>query len=325
MSGEWSARVSAQVQHRDDWVKNTIASAPTQNFKGFGDRANRLLAMYSPSTDFSALFNLHHRDLKGSARLFRANAIKKGGNDLVDGFDAAKISTDGQTGQSLQYTGGCGAAFLPSGGGPGLIPFPSETAGGIHDHQQLTQAFRLESNTAGPLAWQAGLHFIREKYAIDRFGCATLGGGAQVDLATSQQTHNAWAAFGSVNDAISKALSVRGGLRYTQDKRDFSTTAVQGKVKTNNGLSANTADAKLYWDLSASYALSSALNATAAWPPVAAAPASRRPRPSAARPWPDRRPTAPARRASRVICSTSVHASLGVSSAATSRTCSPAR
>jgi hypothetical protein len=38
--------------------------------------------MYQPSTDFSALFNVHGRDLKGSARLFRANIIKKGSNDL---------------------------------------------------------------------------------------------------------------------------------------------------------------------------------------------------------------------------------------------------
>ena len=61
-------------------------------------------AFYAPSTGFSALFNLHNRDLKGSARLFRANIIKKGSNDLVDGFDAAKISTDGQNTQNLQLT-----------------------------------------------------------------------------------------------------------------------------------------------------------------------------------------------------------------------------
>lgn len=294
LSGDWSARLSAQIQHRDNWVKNTIATAPTQNFEGYDDRAIRLQALYAPTTDFSALFNLHNRDLKGSARLFRANVIKKGTNDLVDGFDPAKISTDGQNGQNLQNTGGSarlswnlgtmklyaitgfetvdaysrgdidggyGAAFLPSGGGPGLILFPSETAGGIHDHQQLTQEVRLESNTAGPLAWQAGLYLFREKYAIDSFDYATLGGGAQSGLATSQQTNNAWAAFGSVNYAISQALSVRGGLRYTQDKKDFSTTAIQGTVNTRNGLSANTKDSKLNWDLSTSYALSPAVNA----------------------------------------------------------------
>ena len=294
LSGDWSARISAQVQHRDNWVKNTIATAPTQNFEGYDDRAIRLQALYAPTQDFSALFNLHNRDLKGSARLFRANIIKKGSNDLVAGFDPEKISTDGKNGQNLQNTGGSarlswnlgsglklhsitgfeqikaysrgdidggyGAAFLPSGGGPGLIPFPSETAGGIHDHQQLTQELRLESNTAGPLGWQAGVYLFREKFAIDSFDYNTLGGGTQSGLATSKQTNNAWAAFGSVSYAVSKDLNLRGGLRYTQDQKDFSTTAIQGSVNTSNGLSANTQDSKLNWDLSGSYALTPALN-----------------------------------------------------------------
>ena len=297
ISADWSARISAQVQHRDNWVKNTIATAPTQNFEGYDDRAIRLQALYTPTQDFSALFNLHNRDLKGSARLFRANIIKKGSNDLVDGFDPEKISTDGQNGQNLQNTGGSarlswnlgsglklhsitgfetvsaysrgdidggyGAAFLPSGGGPGLIPFPSETAGGIHDHQQLTQELRLESNTAGPLGWQAGVYLFREKFSIDSFDYATLGGGVQSGLSTSKQTNNAWAAFGSVNYAVSKDLNLRGGLRYTQDQKDFATTAIQGSVNTSNGLSANTKDSKLNWDLSGSYALTPTLNSYA--------------------------------------------------------------
>ena len=293
---DWSARISAQVQHRDDWVKNTIATAPTQNLEGYDDRAIRLQALYAPHKDFSALFNLHHRALDGSARLFRANIIQAGSNELVAGFDPAKISTDGKNHQELENTGGSirlswnlggmklhaitgfesvdaysrgdidggfGAAFLPSGGGPGLIPFPSETAGAIHDHRQLSQELRLESNSAGPLAWQAGLYFFHEKYAIDSFDYATLGGGAQTGLATSQQTNNAVAAFGSVNYALSKDLSVRAGLRLTQDKKDFSTTAIQGSINTTKGTSASTNDSKLSWDVSGSYALSPAMNAYA--------------------------------------------------------------
>ncbi len=296
LGNDWSARISAQVQHRDDWVKNTITTAPTQNLEGYDDRAIRLQALYAPTRDFSALFNLHHRSLEGSARLFRANIIKAGTNDLVGGFDPASISTDGKNGQELENTGGSarlswnlgamklhaitgfetvnaysrgdidggfGAAFLPTGGGPGLIPFPSETAGGIHDHRQLSQELRLESNTAGPLAWQAGVYFFHEKYAIDSFDYNTLGGGVQSGLATSTQTNKAWAAFGSVNFAVSKALSLRTGLRYTQDKKEFSTAAIQGTVNTSQGTSASTDDAKLSWDVSGSYALSPAMNAYA--------------------------------------------------------------
>ena len=296
LGADWSARISAQVQHRDDWVKNTIATAPTQDFEGYDDRAIRLQALYAPGANFSALFNLHHRDLQGSARLFRANIIELGSNELVAGFDPKKISTDGQNGQNLQNTGGSarlawnlgtlklysitgyetvdaysrgdidggfGAAFLPSGGGPGLIPFPSETASGIRDHQQITQELRLESNAAGPLAWQAGLYFFHEKYNIDNFDYNTLGGGAQSGLSTAKQTNNAWAAFGSVNYAVSQALALRAGLRYTVDKKDFATTEIQGTVNKANGLTATTDDSKVSWDLSGSYALSPALNAYA--------------------------------------------------------------
>ena len=297
LGDDWSARISAQVQHRDDWVKNTIATAPTQNFEGYDDRAIRLQALYAPTRDFSALFNLHNRTLEGSARLFRANIIQKGSNELVAGFDAASISTDGKNGQTLENTGasaklswtlgamklysitgyetvhaysrgdidgGYGAAFLGAGTfGPGPIPFPSETAGGIHDHRQLSQELRLESNTAGPLAWQAGVYFFNEKYAIDSFDYNTLGGGAQSGLSTSQQTNNAWAVFGSVKYAVSKDLSLRTGLRYTVDKKDFSTTAIQGAVNTTNGLSASTDDKNTSWDVSGTYALTPALNAYA--------------------------------------------------------------
>ncbi len=293
LGNHWSARISAQVQHRDDWVKNTLTSAPTQDLEGYDDRAIRLQALYAPHKDFNALFNLHNRSLEGSARLFRANIIKLGGNELVAGFDPARISTDGKNHQELENTGGSirltwnlgglklhaitgyesvdahsrgdidGGFGAGAGSGPGFIPFPSETAGAIREHRQLSQELRLESNTTGPLAWQAGLYFFTEKYAIDSIDFNSLGGGAQTALNTSRQTNNAWAAFGSVNYAVSKDLSLRAGLRYTKDKKDFATTVVQGAVDASNGLSASTDDAKVSWDLSGSYALSPALNAYA--------------------------------------------------------------
>ncbi len=88
-------RFSVQAQHRDDWVTNTV-NGPTKNFEGYDDNAARLQFLYEPGKDFSALFNVHARDLKGSARLFRANIIKAGTNDFVDGFDIRKVSFDGK-------------------------------------------------------------------------------------------------------------------------------------------------------------------------------------------------------------------------------------
>ena len=104
LTGDWAARISAQLQHRDNWVTND--KGPTRDLEGYDDRAIRLQAAYDGGGSFSALFNLHDRDLKGSARLFRANIIKLGNNDLVDGFDATKIQTDGVNSQNLTSSGG---------------------------------------------------------------------------------------------------------------------------------------------------------------------------------------------------------------------------
>jgi iron complex outermembrane recepter protein len=47
--GESAAvRISAQVQHRNDWVTNTVANAPTHDFEGYDDRAIRLQALLTP-------------------------------------------------------------------------------------------------------------------------------------------------------------------------------------------------------------------------------------------------------------------------------------
>ncbi len=95
LSETTAARVSLISQNRDDWVDNTHPAGPTQSFEGYHDHAARAQLLYKPHKDFSALFNLHARELDGSARLFRANIIKPGSNELVDGFDEKKVAFDG--------------------------------------------------------------------------------------------------------------------------------------------------------------------------------------------------------------------------------------
>src|SRR6266403_911889 len=56
-------------------------------------------------------------------------------------------------------TGGFGVT--PS--GPGFIPFPVETGGGIKSHYQLTQEFRVVSHQSGPLQGQAGIFLFDER------------------------------------------------------------------------------------------------------------------------------------------------------------------
>ena len=253
LGSEWAARVAVLSQTRDDWVKNTVATAPARELEGYTDRAARIQVQYAPNAAFNALLNFHSRDLTGSARLFRANIIKSGSNDPVDGFDPAKISIDGINSQDVKNNGGSlrlkwnlgdatlhsitgyekvtsfsrgdidggfGASFLPS-SGPGFIPFDAESADGLPKHRQLTQEFRLESNAKGPLKWLAGAYLFDEKVNIDSFNYTSIGGNVLNGVAKQQQENKANALFGSVNYKLSDAFTLRAGLRYTKDKKDF--------------------------------------------------------------------------------------------------------
>ncbi|MGM9490678.1 TonB-dependent receptor [Ideonella sp. YS5] len=297
-------RVSLLSQNRDDWVENTNDAGPTQKMEGYSDNAVRLQWMVQPSRDFSALFNLHGRDFDGSARVFRANIIKPGTNDLVDDFDIKKVSTDGINRSELQnygasarlrwdmgqgltlhsitgweqvhalsrgdIDGGYGAVFAPP-SGPGTIPFSSETADGMPEHRQLSQEFRIESASSGPLAWQAGLYLFSEDYKIESFSYDSLTtGNPENGYERVRQKNTAYAVFGNLNYAVTPQFKLRGGLRYTRDKKDFAVedyySNVFGTVPTFAELqaagptTAAPSDSKLNWDLSGTYAVAKDVN-----------------------------------------------------------------
>jgi iron complex outermembrane receptor protein len=295
MGGDWAARISAQVQKRDVWVKNQVPNAATKETEGYNDRAVRLQALYEPSKDFSALFNLHNRELKGSPRMFRSSIIKPGSNsELVAGFDPAKVYFDGLNTQTLHATGGSAKlkwAFngfnlnsitaietvqpfsradvdgghilrvipsnfkLPPYDKEGEVFFPVETSDALKGHRQLSQELRAESTATGPLRWQGGLYLFDERY--DMVQVDYLAPPASSTVVT-RQTNKAWALFGSVNYQLSPQLNMRAGLRYTQDKKDLA--LLSGTVNTGNGTAASTDDNKVSWDVSGTYALSKGTN-----------------------------------------------------------------
>jgi iron complex outermembrane recepter protein len=315
---ESALRVSLMNQTRSDWVTNTFPNAQTPKLEGYRDSALRLQWLYAPSPDFSALFNVHARDYTGSARLFRANIIQPGTNDFVAGFDEKKISVDGKNESELQNQGanlrvrwnlGGGLALhsitgyesvktfsrgdidggfviaqpfpTPNITGPGLIPFSVETADGIPEHSQFTQELRIESQGSGPLSWQAGAFLFIEDYKIESFSWDTPAGGTQDGYQRVRQKNDAFAVFGAVNYQLTPELKLRGGLRFTQDKKKFdvedyfnsgfaacfgpSNGIIPGPIKCtlaelrglepDGRLDANTKDNKVSWDASATWAL----------------------------------------------------------------------
>ncbi len=312
LTSRWSARVSVLYQRRDDWVDNACAdpsaeartsmcglsdrAAPNDGFEGYDESAARVQFLYEGDA-FEALFNLHRRDLNGTARLFRANIIEPGTNDLADGFDRDKVALDGtnfsdletwggsarlrwefggyalysitgyETAESLNrgdIDGGYGAAFLGEGNyGPGFIPFAAESADGLPDHRQITQEFRLESNLPGRWNWQAGLFWFDEDITIDSFNYDSLAGGVQAGHAVQEQRNKAWAAFASGEWQATGKLKLRAGLRYTQDKKDFAASILESApfgAPVDGPFVVNTDVDDVSWDLSAVYAQSDDVN-----------------------------------------------------------------
>jgi iron complex outermembrane receptor protein len=291
----WSARVSGLYQHRDDYVGNSLTDED-DIYEGYNDRAARVQVLYEPGENFSALFNAHMRNLDGTARLFRANIIETGSNDLIDDFDAdSPISADGANRQQLNIEGGnirlrwdfgdlalhsitgyesmdaysrgdidggfgCGFCGLPN--GPGFVPFPSETADAIPTLDQFTQEIRLESQLSGAFNWQAGVYYFDEDYDTEFFSYDSLGGGVQNQYLRANQTNTAWAVFGSITYDVTPAFELRGGVRYTEDEKDFVTGAPEGFTFPDPSLptSASLSDDNVSWDLAGTYSLNDAVN-----------------------------------------------------------------
>jgi iron complex outermembrane recepter protein len=316
-SSDSALRVSLMNQTRSDWVENTFDAGPTQDLEGYRDTAARVQWLIEPSKELSALVNVHGRDYKGSARLFRANIIQKGSNELVPGFDERKISTDGKNesevrnaGASLRLRwaltptlslnsitgyetvrtlsrgdidGGFGNPFTPT-SGPGVIPFTSETADGIPKHSQWTQELRLESDTKTALDWQAGVFLFKENYQIESFSYDSTTGGTPDGYERVRQKNTAAAVFGALSYAVTPELKLRGGLRYTTDKKQFDVEAYSNSgfaactapfltpatrkcnitelagQEPDGNLSASPKDNKVSWDLSGTYALNKDVN-----------------------------------------------------------------
>ena len=256
--GLLATRASFLYQGRSDYVDNTYTNEEDA-LGGYTDFAGRLQLLLTPSENFSANLNLHMRDLDGTARLFQANIVESGSNEIRDGFNRDEIAVDGANEQTVtemggvltmdydmgdltltsitgyesgeiysrgDIDGGWGADFFDPGNpdvsGPGIIPFPSESADGIPALTQITEELRLASNYDGPLNFQTGLFFFDEDLEIDSFNYDTLTEGRpQNGYAHQTQKTSAWAAFGTLEYQFSEEFKASGGLRYSDETKDF--------------------------------------------------------------------------------------------------------
>jgi iron complex outermembrane receptor protein len=292
LSEHTAVRLSALYQRREDWVDN-LGTSPQDELEGYNEFAARVQWLYEPSDRFSMLLGGHARSLDGTARLFRAGIIERGTNDFVDGYDRDKVALDGINEQSLTSWGwnarlrwdldrvsvhsitGYESAEVYSRGdidggstyccafppGPFQSLFPSESADGLPEHDQLTQEFRVESKDWDGWNWQLGAYAFAEDITIDSFSYDGFG-GPETGYAVQEQENIAWALFGSAQWELTDDFTLRGGVRWTHDEKEFSAERVvspfgfapTGKIR------ANPSDSMLSWDLSGTWEYSENVN-----------------------------------------------------------------
>ncbi|WP_105255245.1 TonB-dependent receptor [Pseudoalteromonas sp. T1lg75] len=294
-----STRVSVLWQDKDDYIDNVAPGFEQKDvLGGYTDQAARIQFLYE-GDEFTGLFNYHVRDMDGTPIAFRANAIKSGSNDLVSGFDHDKVQHDAASratqqvesqGASLRLEwdldehtitsitgwesaeiysradidGGYGGYEIdgqPVPSGPGFIPFTSESADGIPDHDQYTQELRLSSNFPGDFNYQVGLFYFDEALTIENFSYDTAANGALNGYVHQQQDTEAWAVFGSVDYTVTDDFKVTVGLRYSDDDKEFTANRTLSPVGGGTlFLTENPSDDHVSWDISTNYKVTDDIN-----------------------------------------------------------------
>lgn len=289
-----TARLSGLYQQRDDYVDNTFTGGGENGFEEFEELAGRLQLQFDPTPDASFLLNLHGRSLNGGSRVFRANVIEPGTNNLVDNFerfetaqDATQILEVDNIGVSLtsdfnlgggkltsitafetvsiegrgDVDGGFGASFAPP-SGPGFIPFSAESADNIDDHAQFSQELRFNTDINDQLNTTIGAYFFYEDLSIENLSFDTLSGGTLNGRAVQDQETTAWALFGSAEYAATEKLTATLGLRLSGENKDFVASRTVGPFGSGElgPIERDLNDTVLTGDLALSYTVNDDVN-----------------------------------------------------------------
>lgn len=290
-----SVRVAALWNHRDNWINNAwdapFAKKDGKDMGQFDDVAGRVHVAWTPTDRFSALMTLQARDYDGTGTMNRANVLTKGSNKLNDNFDRDTVWYDGgrnnfqkqkTTSQSLQlaydfgpatltgvigsYQGSSqgdgdidgGVASAPA-GSPFKTPFNVESGTLSSDLKQNTYELRLSSNGEGRLGWQVGAFYWDERINLVSGTFDGVGGLFPVKVTDIVQKSDSWSIFGQANYQVTDALKVTGGVRYTDDSRDYLGRILVGTPANAKG-EVSVGDEQVSWDVSALYEVNDSLN-----------------------------------------------------------------
>ena len=128
-------------------------------------------------------------------------------------------------------------------------------------HGQFTQEIRLAGDN-GPLGYTVGAFYFNESIKIDSYSFNTLAGGTVDGRAYQNQKTESWAVFANLDYDVSEQLNVAGGIRYSDDSKDFLAQRTRSPFGAPNTAvlrtSPNSSD--LSFNVSATYAATDDLN-----------------------------------------------------------------
>jgi iron complex outermembrane receptor protein len=284
-----SARVAVLFHEREDWIDNTF-TGEDDAMGGFSEYAYRAQLLIEPSDSFSALLNIHGRDIDGTASIFRANVLGPGSDGFNSNYDRDSVSYDGGDnnpqhaegeGASLKLDfkfdgdatltsitayettesfslgdidGGFGADFLPFVGPcpPGSAPGDPCIPFPSQSQDGIDDLDQLTQEFR--IASQATDRLFWQAgvfYFDSEFTVTTLPFSPFFPPSTTLTHENtAWAVFGHVSFDVTDALTLTGGARFTDDEKDL----------TGPTTPQNVSDEQVSWDLSALFRVSDQFN-----------------------------------------------------------------
>jgi iron complex outermembrane receptor protein len=253
-----SFRLSALMQHRDNWVDNRFTgtsldrtATPRSNaLGGFDERDVRLQLLLTPATNASVLVSGHARWYDGTSTLFHRGALKRGSNDasaeprktvFYDEGNDNPQSYDTQ-GWSVNATYDFGPVTLTSisayettdgfsrgdtdGGAAALYPGGTaagynygQSQGQVRDLDQYTQELRLASAAGGRFTWQLGGFYFNSADTTDFYQRAFLIGTNPNNWVRLRNTNKSYAGFGQASYKLTDDLTITAGGRITEDKK----------------------------------------------------------------------------------------------------------
>jgi iron complex outermembrane receptor protein len=245
-----AARISFHAEDRNGWATNTITGNEVGNLNDFALRG-QLLWDLGPKLD--VLLDFHLRKFDGSQTPWYPITEAHGPNAFgyLSNFDATgdrgsvaynandlpvKVNTHGVTGTinwDLPFARLTSISALNLGDRTAYTdgdytPREGSRSYGTNSVRQLSEELRLTSTRPGPLQWITGLYYYDE--SNDSFGAsATLpstgnpyGGGATAyNYVKYTQKLRSHALFGGGSWAVTDALKLNAGLRWTHDSIDF--------------------------------------------------------------------------------------------------------